>query len=66
MKKKLVLRRETLQPLSPLSIKGVAGGSEPGPSWSNDVSRCYSGNYTCQCSNGCYNTDEFSLCICAE
>jgi|tagenome__1003787_1003787.scaffolds.fasta_scaffold18702816_2 hypothetical protein len=60
--KKLTLQRETLRSLAPTELKGAAGAT----SWSNDVSRCYSGNYTCQCSNGCYNTDEFSLCVCAE
>ena len=62
MKKKLELHRETLRHLSPAILKEVAGGT----SWSNDVSRCFSGNYTCECSQGCYNTEEFSLCICAE
>jgi len=60
MKKKLVLHRETLQRLSPPTLKGVAGGT----SWSNDVSRCYSGNVTCGCSQGCGNTEN-SFCDCA-
>jgi hypothetical protein len=60
MKKKMKLHKETLRQLSPASLIGVAGAT----SWSNDVSRCYSGNYTCECSNGCYNTEEFSHCVC--
>lgn len=60
--KKLILQRETLRSLAPGALKEAAGAT----SWSNDVSRCYSGNYTCDCSNGCYDTEEFSACICAQ
>jgi hypothetical protein len=63
MRKKLTLNRETLRHLSLPSLRGVAGGDTE-PSWSNDVSRCYSGQVTCNCSQDCANTNN-SFCDCA-